>query len=300
MDGSAFEQCGTDAAVPLATRPDTVSDRLSAETLQVATSSRETHRHWLCVLAAAAAHIALITLLQPTQTDTMGEDGVALETVAVSIVDSVPRQSAPGTASPVTSVRPPDAEADEAASDAQPQAPAVVPEQNEPHKQALALALPPEPAPPEAPALPALRPEAAPEPPPVVADEPSDLRDQPIPAPDPLPPSPEPSAAAAAAAVRSSLSAAEASSGVVRAYAGSVSRVLERQKPSNRGMSGRVRIQFVIDQSGRAEPPVVLATSGNPALDNIVMTAVQRMDFPPPPPAMSLRQRTFTVPFSFR
>jgi protein TonB len=86
----------------------------------------------------------------------------------------------------------------------------------------------------------------------------------------------------------------------VRAYASSVSKVLDRQKPRSRGVKGLVRIQFTVDAGGRPSAPLVLASSGSPRLDDMVIEAVSRMKFPAPPPQMSPRQRTFTVPFAFR
>ena len=97
-----------------------------------------------------------------------------------------------------------------------------------------------------------------------------------------------------------SVSSGEASSGVVRAYAGTISKVLDRQKPRSGGRTGKVQVQFVIDTAGKSAVPVVLASSGNQRLDEIVVEAIQRMDFPAPPPQMSERQRTFKVPFAFR
>jgi TonB family protein len=308
VDGSAFKSSITDGVVSPRTgnaisSDATTDDRLAVDEFAAPAAAQDGRRHWLSVLAAAAAHVALIAALLPVRSDTLGDDGVSLETIAVSIVDSVPMLSAPETAPSEASASQPDPDADAATPDTQPEAPAAKPEERtadpEPPKQALALDLPPEPVPPppEAPSLPARQPEAELDPAPVVIEEPQPLPEPPretaaaAPAPPPTP---------AAPAALPSQSSAEANSGVVRAYAGSISRVLDRRKPRNRGIKGIVRIQFVIAPTGRAENPFVLATSGSPTLDNLVVTAVERMEFPPPPAAMSLRQRTFNVPFAFR
>lgn len=305
MDGSAFESREVDevnAVVSLETGIATASDTLAIDEATAPAATRDSRRHWLSFLAAAAAHVALIAVLLPARSDTLGDDGVSLVTIAVSIVDSVPMLSAPETAPSEANVTQPDAEAADVPPETQPEAPAAKPEERtteaEPQKQALALDMPPEtvPPPPEALTLPARQPDAERDPAPVVIEETPVVREPPreaaaTPAPPPTP---------AAPAALFSQSSAEANSGIVRAYAGSISRVLDRQKPRNRGIRGQVRIQFVIAPTGRAEQPIVIATSGNPALDSIVVTAVQRMEFPPPPAQMSQRQRTFNVPFAFR
>ncbi len=309
VDGSAFKSSEVDAVVSPGTGTDAASVMLELDAFAAAApvAVQDGRRHWLSVVAAAAAHAALIVALLPARSDVLGDDGVSLETIAVSIVDSVPMLSAPETAASEASVTQPDAESDDATPETQPEAPAAKPEERpaepEPQKQALALDLPPEtvPPPPEAPSLPARQPEAEHDPTPVVTEEAPPL-------PESLPEPPRKAAAAAPAppptpaapAALPSQSSAEANSGIVRAYAGSVSRVLDRRKPRNRGIKGTVRIQFVIAPTGRAEQPTVLSTSGSAALDDIVVSAVQRMEFPAPPPEMSVRQRTFNVPFAFR
>jgi len=299
---SEFGAADTWEAAPVAV-PDGTNALLLVDDAPATVTVQDRHRHWLAVLVAGVAHVALIAALLPARTDAMGDGGVTLETIAVSIVDTVPKLSAPETVQSETSLAPPDAVTDDANSEAPPDAPATKPEEAaaepKPQKQALALDIPPEtvPPPPDALALPARPPDAERDPPTVVTEEPPPARDEPreraftAPAPPPAP---------AALSALPSQSSAEASSGVVRAYAGSVSRVLERQKPRNRGIKGQVRVQFVIGPSGRAEPPLVLATSGSANLDSLVVTAIQSMNFPLPPPEMSLRQRTFNVPFAFR
>ena len=301
MDGSAFKSASSDTGTSRAAGTDDLFETAPIDVTAPA-KIQDDHRHWLSVLAAAVAHVAIIAALLPAPSDAMGENGVSLEAVAVSIVDSIPRHSTPETASDSNSKQP-DAETDEATTQSQPEAteaqPVQQPDKPQPQKQALALDLPPDAVPPplDAPALPARKPDAERDPRAVHVEEPVQPREDQR---EKASTTPAAHNEPAAPARLPSQSAAEASSGVVRAYAGSISRVLDRQKPRSRGLTGQVRIQFVIDQAGRAEPPVVLATSGNAALDSLVITAVQRMDFPPPPPEMNQRQRTFNVPFSFR
>ena len=95
-------------------------------------------------------------------------------------------------------------------------------------------------------------------------------------------------------------SAAEASPGTVRAYERRVSKLLDAGKPGSRGLRGRLLIQFVIGAEGKPEHAVVLQSSGTPALDERVLAALQRLEFPPPPAAMTPQQLTFNVPYVYR
>ena len=150
--------------------------------------------------------------------------------------------------------------------------------------------------PPEAIALPARQPDAERVPEPIVREEPPVARKPEPKEPEQAQPQPQPAAPAA----MPSVSTAEASPGTVRLYALAISKVLDARKPRSRGLRGQVRVQFVVDTGGRPEPPVVLASSGIARLDEIVLEAIRQMEFPPPPREMSLRQRTFNVPFAFR
>lgn len=230
---------------------------------------------------AAILHLAVMAAILHASGDALGEDGVSLESIAVSLVDSIPVLSAPETAAShaaVFQVLPDDANPTE--------------QKAQPVEKAALHDLPPAPVPPphEAISSPALLPEAAIR---EAVHEPPKQNARPAePAAPPSPP--------AAPAALPSLSAAEATAGAVRAYARQVSGVLDRHKPRSGGLRGQLRIQFVVTTEGKAEPTRVLSSSGIARLDEIVVAAIQRMTFPPPPADMSLMQRTFNVPFAYR
>ncbi len=260
-------------------------------------------RHGFALTLAAIAHVGLLAIMMPSRQDTFCYGGVALETVAVSLVEAVPVFSPPQLDAASTDQKSDQAEepavaASKANAEPKPQEPK--PEaamEQEPPRQALALDLPPEPVMPDAIALPARDPEAERVPEPVVREEPPPPERKEKPkelvvaappqVPEASPPVPQ-------------TSAAEAAPGVARAYDSAVSKVLDRSKPRSRGLRGQVRVQFVVDPGGRSELPLVVASSGNTKLDDMVVEAVRRIEFPRPPPELSPKQRTYAVSFAFR
>ncbi len=304
MDGNAskIEFIETGAA-------DEVAPVLEAVSLHLDRPPRRSERlsHVSALLAAAIAHALLIAAFLLPRSDALGDEGVALETIAVSIVDAVPVISAPET-KPSEAIEPLPV-AEEPVAEHSPEKPEPrkeVEKEPEPEAPALALALPPEPEPPppDALVLPSRQPE--PEPVPVVRDEPKPPIEKP---PEKVEDAEneqkevvaaEPPAAAVAPAALPSVTSAEAAPGVVRAYARRISIALDRNKPRSRGMRGKVVVQFVVDTDGKPQRPEVLKSSGNPRLDDLVVAAIVRVPFPPPPPDMSVRQRTFNVPFEYR
>ena len=302
MDGGAFkarddsvEAAGEVADTPLAVAMPALEVFPPAG--QVAAAADERRRYLNCLGVAAAGHLLLLAATLPHKGhEAPGDGGQALEAIAVSLVDAVPShavpQSAPAEAA-VAQVDADGAQAETAPQTAPPQ-PDKAADAPEPPRQALALDLPPETVPPDAIALPVREREAKPDPEPLVREEkPAESKPE-------KPAAVAPSQAQVAAAAMPAQSAAEASPGVARVYAGQVSQVLDRNKPRSRGMRGRVHVQFVVDAAGRSQPPLVLASSGNTHLDAMVVDAIQRMEFPRPPAEMSERQRTFNVPFAFR
>jgi protein TonB len=235
-------------------------------------------REWLSLAVAIAAHLAILALLIPRTAEAPGDDGVALEAIAVSLIDSQALISAPQ----ATPSEPSEAPTEDAAEPAPPEQASV---QVEAQKQPDPTE---EPVPQEVSPLPA--------PPQQTAKEETKKPDEP-PAEKQTAQTPPP---AAAPPVLPSQTIAEAAPGVVRAYASSISKLLDRGKPKSHRIKGEVVVNFVIDARGRSEPPVITRSSGNSQLDDLVIAAIQRMDFPTPPPEMSLRQRTFIVPFRFR
>lgn len=94
--------------------------------------------------------------------------------------------------------------------------------------------------------------------------------------------------------------AAGASPGELARFGLSVRLALGKARPRHAGMRGRVVIVFALGQGGEVVSAMVAKKSGNPALDDAALAAVNRASFPPPPTTMSEKQRTYSVPFEFR
>ena len=295
MDGSSFDAAHAGAGVFPEDAPELTalllppSDRPDA---------RERSRHRFALGVAAAAHLALLAALLPYEHDDLGDEGIALETIAVSIIDAVPVVSAPE--ANASEAREQQTDADQAKDSAQRPEPQPKPddtvEEPVPPKPSLALDVPPEPPAPDASSLPAREAVAKPDPEPVVREPPRTAQLS-----EATPPQPPP--AAAAPMVLPSISSAEASPGIERAYAKRLAQLLDSRKPRSRetlGLRGRVIVQFMVDAAGKPERATVLATSGSSRLDGLAIATIERLEFPAPPPEMSQRQRTFNVPFAFR
>ncbi len=236
-------------------------------------------------------HLGVLALMWPSFSDAVGDGGTTLEAIAVSVVGQVPVMSAPTAPVPDNSAEP--VPFDEPQPDAIPLNDPNIAEQKPLPPVDVALALPPEPEPlPDAANLPMKPPEPQIEKPPEPTVE--RLREtkqaQEHAVPTPL----------AAAASMPAMTSAEASPGAVRAYERKISKLLETRKPSSKGLRGRLIIQLVIDAEGRPQSAVVLKSSDKPALDERVLAAVQRLDFPRPPDAMTVKQLTFNVPYDYR
>jgi TonB family protein len=231
----------------------------------------DARRYSLALVAAAAFHLAVLVAIWPAHTENLGETGAALESIAVTLVDSVQMVSAPDATSP----KEPQAEAEAA-----PQA----------------VAEPEQPVPPKDPVTMAMAPDPEPEPDAVPARE-----REPDPKPKHVERAPQP--ARAAPTVLPSVSTAEANAGVERAYAKRLAELLDSRKPGSlqtRGLRGTVTVRFVVLETGKADGITVLKSSGNGTLDGLVVATIEHLQLPPPPPEMSQRQRTFNAPFAFR
>lgn len=293
MDGSSFT-IGQQAQGP----PALAASALEAATPDEPRRSQELRfdrAHWTSVACAALAHLAVVLILLAVDDEAMGSEGVALETIAVSMVSAVPSISAPETRpADATELR---ADTDEPAAEAASQSTSDQERQpTEPIAPPLTLDLPPEPFPlPDAPTLPARFTERPPEPERPARErieEPAEARAEPTP--------PRTASAPVVTGALPQQSSAEAATGVVRAYARQISGVLDRNKPRARGMAGEVKVQFVVGLDGKPLLPRLLNSSGNAKLDEIVLLAIGKMDFPAPPREMNLSQRTFNVPFAYR
>lgn len=93
---------------------------------------------------------------------------------------------------------------------------------------------------------------------------------------------------------------AAASAGAMSRYAAEVRRALAKNTPNGRGHRGSVTIKFTISQVGKISAAEITVSSGNEALDQIALSAVQRTAFLRPPPGMSERDLTYMIPFRFQ
>lgn len=266
--------------------------------------------------AAAALHLALLVVLLPGDSEQPGDGGTELEAIAVTMVSEVPiavgapeiaPQPAPTEAAPEAQSTPSDAAQQTPRAEAEPPPPPIA-----------ALALPPEPEPPEeAPVtLPVAEPKPEPEPPRELAKvEPrpearetekpreaaNDKKEEPEEeTAEPVRQAAAPAPAAAMPAQPPPVSAAPVSAGAMQAYARQIALTLAKSRPKGVGVSGTVRIRFVVSTDGTAAGADVVTSSGKPRLDQLAVAAIQRNAFPPPPAGATESQRTFIVPYQFR
>lgn len=229
---------------------------------------------------AAALHLVLLILIMPAATEALGEDGRQIESIAVSVVFSVPsavssQQAAP---KPATTEIVPDTLLDSGE-----ERPLQQEEKQAIEKSELTISPEPEPAEPAPITLPLAEPESVK----VVAGE--DMR--------------EPIALANAATVATQpppMAAAPASVGAIQAYAKQVALALDKSRPKGVGISGTVKVRFLIDLNGMPASADVVASSGKPQLDVLAIAAIRRNGFPRPPPGSTDAERTFVVPYNFR
>ena len=242
----------------------------------------ERFAHPGAVVAAATAHALVLFAMLPYPVDRLGEDSSQLESIAVSIVADL--TVAVGEQQRIVSPT----RADEAA--AQPEK--VEPDHREQPPKAAALDLPPDPelSPLDGPALSAAEREPPQPEPPLPEWKAEKKRAQ---------TEPRPSELHAIAAPLPQV-AAPARAGVLREYAKRVAVTLTKTKPRGFGFTGTVKLRFVVDATGRIDAVTVVAPSGTPVVDEMAVKALSGSELPPPPSGMTLTQRTFEVPYTFR
>lgn len=115
-----------------------------------------------------------------------------------------------------------------------------------------------------------------------------------------------PSAAGSAASISSQVQPPNppaASTGAMQAYAKSVVEALGRAAPrpnALQGVRGTVKLAFSVAVDGELETVRVVRSSGTPRVDELAIRAIKAARFPPPPPGMTLAQRTYEIPYVFR
>lgn len=105
------------------------------------------------------------------------------------------------------------------------------------------------------------------------------------------------------ASVAAGTSAPAVSPGAARQYAKSVAEALGRTTPEPGtlgGVRGTVKLAFAIAPDGRLEALRVVRSSGTAKIDATAIEAVKAARFPPPPPGLSLAQRSYEIPYVFR
>lgn len=95
-------------------------------------------------------------------------------------------------------------------------------------------------------------------------------------------------------------SGASAPSGIAGCYAVSVRLALGKSRPTHRGRTGRVYIEFGLDRAGRLRLAQINRSSGDPDMDRAAILAVRSTRFPTPPADLTEVEMTYVVPFDFR
>jgi TonB family protein len=223
-----------------------------------------------CIGVAMALHAGalLAFVLQPPVDDAAGAGGQYLEAIEISIVASTVLESREDKPAEQAA-----AERGEVAPEEGDQSPMDTPEEQ------------PKPKPDEMQAS-------------IEPDEP-----QPTPPPEEKPEPPQAQGGATAAGIEGSTPAsgvAAASAGAVSRYAAEVRRALAKNKPDGRGHHGVAIVTFTISAAGKVSTARVTVSSEDAILDQAALAAVERTAFPPPPGAMSERDRTYVIPFRFQ
>ncbi len=221
-----------------------------------------------CFVLAALLHLSLFAWLLPATSDAFGDGGLALEAIAVDLVDTLPSTASPLIAAAAAADPTPAPVADRELAEKEPEAQPEAARETTPAIEEAAARPPVE----------------------------RETRDREEATPQPPPADAQPASIGAVAT-------GEASPGVVHAYGARIAKIISQGRP--RGTTavrarGKVLLQFVVDPEGRIASAEVKQSSGSPELDNRALTTLQKLSFPRPTPDMSERQRNFTVPYDFK
>ncbi len=94
---------------------------------------------------------------------------------------------------------------------------------------------------------------------------------------------------------------AAASIGEANAYAQAVLETLAKSRPrTTAGVRGTVRIGFTVARSGEVGAARVVASSGEPLIDEAALAAVRAVRFPQPPPGLPADELNYEIPYFFR
>lgn len=306
---------------PLRPAPEAISIDLSLAEGLPRSAQR---KHWAVSLFVAFAAHALILLAASwiPSPRTVGAGGVELEAIDIDIVSAKVLESR--SSSTETAAAPPDAvdhtvdggTPAEASADAADQAPSQSEAATKPAGPIPDLVIPDvkEEEPPPEPAEVALSiAETRSDKPDLEKPEPEPERSEQNPEPEPATPSAASEASEAAeeggSAARgveieqtaSGQQAAAASAGEASEYAMTVVETLARRLPRvTAGVRGTVRISFKVGSAGEVREVRVLISSGRRVLDEAVLSLVQQVRFPMPPPGLAKEPLSYEIPYTFR
>ncbi|MFM9846146.1 MAG: energy transducer TonB [Hyphomicrobiaceae bacterium] len=93
---------------------------------------------------------------------------------------------------------------------------------------------------------------------------------------------------------------AAATPGQMSGYALSIREVLARHRPRHTGTRGRAIVEFWLTDTGTVQRAQIAQSSGTKLLDDAILAAIWKIQFPAPPEGIPDKDRGFTVPFEFR
>ncbi len=259
--------------------------------------------HPICIVVAATVHVALGALMYAGGPEDFGENGTALETIAVDVVEALPSQATPSLLGTDGAAGVPERSNPRPArqhtqrdqhtkrEETQPEAAEHVPspEADQASQIAAIASHPRSPAELTAKSEPAS--EAASDAAPIVEQAAG-----------------EQEAAAQPSSAGSIDIVGEAAPGVVAAYGSELLRIVTRGAPKHRDvrhlskttLRGTVIVALVVTSEAQIEQLEIKQSSGNSQLDELALSAIRRLALPKPDPMMSRNQRYFGVPIVFR
>ena len=292
-------------------------------------TTRHRMRGTAAMIAAGGAHVMVLLALVSAPPIEFGYGGQTLDAISVSIVPAsaiVARQAvADANAQSAPALMAPEPGGDSAPSEAAPEK--TVPQDEkaeqpplETAEHAIKLAAPEQPTP-----------DAVPDEAPQLASPPKPPEEVKVASVEPTPAPPErptedapreeattPPALAASAAggaishgaapdQSAQAAAAAASPGEINAYGAAVQTALlavdQREAKARASASkakGTVVVRLSIDGNGRLTHAQVVKSSGQPQLDDAALLLIRLATFPPPPPSLTVDQRSYIAPIRFQ
>lgn len=244
---------------------------------------------WLGLAAAAVVHVVAIVGVGQSLPRRMGEQEGSPDGISVVLVDEADLLSKATVPAPESS--PPSGQPrqtpQEPVQEAQPSPPAPAPEPERAHERAA--------EPKKSPAVPSAQSPAAKSPGAKSKSAQPEKPDQPLQLAMPALPS---GFAGRAAAV--SRPPGITRSGENDEFGRGVIRALRKTMPLPRDSTGRVTIRFLLSENGNMAQIQLVASGGDPVLDQSVVFAARQASFPLPPVGATIADRTFLVSYIYR